>query len=153
MKPNQNQQKAEELVAAMAQLEQVNHVLFARDAQCRRLLWELVRQMGGTAIIPERATPALWRLEFAKGSDGTIAINALEMAEPSKEQLDALAAELRGTDKRLEAVLETTALKDHPPAIIEHALSKDHVIFAGNIWLDAEIARAMQPQQSDPQKN
>lgn len=143
-KPNKDEQ-IQQLHEALLQQDHVNQVLCQRDQEARRLIWQLVHQLGGTAMIPQKPTPVLWKLEFKNGPEGTLEMIASEMPDPTKEQLDEVANELRGTEKNLALVLQQTALKEYMPAAIEHMLAKDHVIFVGTVWLDAEAARAMRP--------
>jgi hypothetical protein len=151
-KPTKDQQ-IRELQEALMQQDQVCQVLAERDQKGRRLIWQLVKHLGGVAVIPATPTPILWKLEFQPVPDGTLALTASEMPEPTRDQLDRLANELRGTEKNLAIILENSHLKEYPPQAIEHMLAKDHVIFVNPTWLDADIARTMQQQGGDAGKN
>ncbi len=147
-KPSKDEQ-IQQLQEAVMQADQAAQVLFQRDQQSRRLIWQLVKQLGGQVVIPEQPTPMLWKLEFKNGDvPGTLHILASEMPELTREQLDAIANELRGTAQSLAIVLENSSFKEYPPQAIEHMLAKDHVIFVGTVWLDAEAARAMRPNNN-----
>lgn len=105
-----------------------------------RIVWLLVSQLGGQAIVDEHSINPLWQThsEPTKDNPPKLKITAEKIPEPTPEQLDQLTEMLRGTDKLLAEEMATLKMP-HPYAYIEKALLS-RVVLRDKHWVDAALA-------------
>lgn len=107
--------------------------------QLRRTLWLITKQTGGTVVIDETKTHPLWRLKATRMPDGKMQLEAMQLPDPTEEQLATLAEALNGSRSELGDAMEKTELKDHPPAYIEKCLKDLVVRKPDGYWVDAKL--------------
>lgn len=142
-KPN-----AENETASPRQLmEQAMSSLVFELMQHRRTLWLILKQLGPSVIVDENECHPLWRMKSTRMDDGKLRLEAIQLPEPTDEQLKRLDDILNGTRMELQAAMEQTELKDHPPQYIEMRL-RDRVRMAETgYWVAAALCKIA---DSDP---
>lgn len=91
--------------------------------QLRRTLWLVLKEVGRPVAVNETAAHPLWRMQATRLPDGQIQLEALQLLDPTEEQLAELAERLEGTRMNLEEAMRDSALKDHPPEYLKKVLA------------------------------
>lgn len=114
--------------------------------QLRRTLW-LVLKQSGPMILDESQCHPLWRMKASRTDDNKVKLEAVQLPEPTNEQLTKLTDILNGTRMELQAAMEQTELKDHPPQYIEMRLMDRVRMAETGYWVDAKLCKIA---DSDP---
>jgi hypothetical protein len=117
--------------------------------QLRRTLW-LILQQTGPITIDEAKTHPLWRMKATRQSPTTVTLEAAQLPDPTQEQLTALVEILHGSKTPLPEAMDSTELRDHPPAYVQMLLTPKLVQNDEGYWVDAALARIA---QSPPTQN
>lgn len=106
--------------------------------QLRRTLWLVLKQSGPMTLDESQCHP-LWRMKASRTDDNKVQLEAVQLPEPTDEQLKKLDDILNGTRMELQAAMDQTELKDHPPQYIEMRL-RDRVRLAETgYWMAAAL--------------
>ncbi|MDZ4345940.1 MAG: hypothetical protein U1E51_26295 [Candidatus Binatia bacterium] len=109
--------------------------------QLRRTLWLVIQQVGKPVVLDESQCHPLWRMNATRMPDGKMQLEALQLPDPTEEQLAELAETLNGTMTELGDAMQPTALKDHPPAYLEKCLKSRVVRQADGYWVDVALEK------------
>lgn len=144
-KPNElpKQSPREILEAAVSQM-------ILEVIQLRRTLWLITKQSGGTVILDETLTHPLWRMKATRLPDGKMQLEAMQLPDPTLEQLAMMVLILDGSRSELGDAMQSTDLKDHPPAYIEKVLKNLVVRKPDGYWVDAKLYKIA---ESEPGAN
>lgn len=122
-------------------MEQAMSATVMEIIQLRRTLWLAIRQMGAPLILDETECHPLWRMQATRMPDGKIQLEALQLPEPTEEQLTALAELLNGSKTELEAAMDQGELKEYPPAYVRMRVQAKVVQREDGYWADARFAK------------
>jgi len=120
-------------------IEQAMAATVMEVLQLRRTLWLILKQTGKPMIIDERECHPLWRMKATRLGDGRAQLEAVQLPDPTDEQLDHIAEMLNGTRMELDAAMAQTELKDHPPQFIEMCLHSRVRFADSGYWVNAKL--------------
>lgn len=109
--------------------------------QLRRTLWLIVKQVGPVAVDETRVHP-LWRLKATRLDSGQMHLQAIQLPDPTEDQLSQLVETLNGSKTPLTDALAMTELKDHPPAYVSFLLLPKITLREDGYWVDTALMQA-----------
>ena len=78
--------------------------------QLRRTLWLVVKEAGGAALVEETQAHPLWRMKATRLPDGWLKLEALQLPDPTDDQLATLAEILEGSKSQLGDAMQQTSV-------------------------------------------
>lgn len=108
--------------------------------QLRRTLWLVCKQVGPVAVDEKECHP-LWRLKATRLDTGKMHLQAIQLPDPTPEQIKALTEILNGSKSPLEEAMQQTELRDYPPAYLCLLLMPTLVQREDGYWVDAALVQ------------
>lgn len=118
--------------------EAVGAAMYMELTQLRRTLWLIVRQVGPVTVDESKCHP-LWRMKATRLTDGQMHLQAIQLPDPTSEQLSQLTEILNGSKTPLDEAMQQTGLKDYPPAYIALLLMPTLQQREDGQWVDAVL--------------
>lgn len=111
----------------------------AKHLQSQRTIWLLTRALGGKVIVDESEVDPLWDLNYRRieGSQTKLEITASLLAEPTEEQMQALAKRLIGTARNPRSEAINVGIVDLPMAYLNGRLAP-HAVWNERVWISRE---------------
>lgn len=150
--PTRQQTKAERL---MAEQELNLSTVVMREIQQQRVLWQTIRQFGGSVTVDMEKVDPLWDLKFEaidKTKPNVVTMTAALLPEPTQEQLEKLASLLLGTSQNPINVQAQVGLPDHPTSYLVARMTPI-VVFDGKKWLRRADYDSLHPQPPSHPEN
>lgn len=119
------------------QMQEQLMALFAQNLQQQRLIWQLVRKLGGKTEINQTEVSPLWALGYKSiAEEGKIIeVRAEELAELSEDQVGRIITFLKGTSKSIKDAMDDQGLDLYPTHYVQNRISHA-IIWFNERWMD-----------------
>lgn len=122
------------------QIDHLNQQLlmvFSQNMQQQRLIWQLVKKLGGSVLIDNEDVSPLWALKFqpVEGRKTMVGIVAEALADLSEDQVNKAIAFLKGTSKSIKEAIDDQGLDLYPTYYLQNRMSHA-LIWYNEQWMD-----------------